>query len=347
MIKTLRLSIFISLLLLSLCAAVTNAATPVVAVDKTVTDKNEWSKQQDSVFTHSWNWLLKWLPKRCPVTQGETPYEPKFSQHSVFKVHVYLIGIHPLHNPKRLFEVYGPIVDFLNQHIPEARFKLEASRNYAEFEKKLYAGHFDFALPNPYQTIHALKYGYRVFGKMADDENFRGIILVRRDSGIKQVADLKGKAVSYPAATALAATMLPQYYLHTHGLNINTDIDNRYVGSQESSIMNVLRGYVAAGATWPVPWQTFSREKPELARQLEVKWQTENLPNNSWVVHNRIPTEVTVKLAGTLFSMNQDQQGKVLLAQIPVSRFEAANDDTYQAVRVFLEKFSKTVRPVE
>lgn len=316
--------------------------------DKTVAIANDNLENRDSIFTAWWSFLLE-LPiiSGYSGSQTDAVYEPRFSKESRFKVKNYLIGIHPLHNPKRLFEIYAPIVDFLNLHIPEAKFKLEASRNYEEFERKLYNGYFDFAMPNPYQTIKALKHGYRVFGKMADDENFRGIILVRRDSGIKKVTDLKGKAVSYPAATALAATMLPQYYLHTHGININADIENRYVGSQESSIMNVLLGHVAAGATWPVPWQIFSKEKPALARQLEIKWQTKTLQNNGWVVRKDVPGAVAAKFAAALFRLNQDAQGKILLARIPVSRFEAANDATYQPVRAFLEKFSKTVRPVE
>ena len=104
-------------------------------------------------------------------------------------------------------------------------------------------------MPNPYQTVRSLKFGYSVFGKMGNDELFRGIILVRKDGGIRKLSDLKGKTVCYPAPTALAATMMPQYYLQTHGLNVNHDIENLYVGSQESSIMNVLRGHAAAAGT--------------------------------------------------------------------------------------------------
>jgi phosphonate transport system substrate-binding protein len=246
-----------------------------------------------------------------------------------------------------LFEVYGPIVDFINVNMPEADMILEASRNYEEFDKKLYSGHFDFAMPNPYQTVNSLKHGYRVFGKMADDNDFRGIILVRRDSGINTVADLKGKAVSYPAPTALAATMMPQYYLHTHGIDINRDIENRYVGSQESSIINVLRGHVAAAATWPVPWKTFSKENPKLAEQLEVKWQTEPLQNNGWVVRKDIPRELADKFAKLLFSLDRHEQGREMLGRIPVTRFEPANDDSYGPVQAFIATFIKTVRPLE
>jgi phosphonate transport system substrate-binding protein len=95
-----------------------------------------------------------------------------------------------------------------------------------------------------------MKHGYHVFAKMGDDENFRGVILVRIDAKIHHVSDLKNKRIAYSAPTALAATLMPQYYLQTHGLNINTDIENIYVGSQESAIMNVLNRKVVAGATW-------------------------------------------------------------------------------------------------
>jgi len=68
--------------------------------------------------------------------------------------------------------------------LKRCELRLEASRNYPAYDKKLFAGHFHFALPNPYQTVTAQKNGYKIFGKMGDDDNFRGIILVRKDSGI-------------------------------------------------------------------------------------------------------------------------------------------------------------------
>ncbi len=280
--------------------------------------------------------------------QNEKPdYQPELGMLPKQSIPEYIVGIHPLHNPQRLMELYGPVVDYLNKQMPQVHFKLEASRNYGEFEKKLYAGHFAFAMPNPYQTVKSVEHGYRIFGKMGDDEVFRGIILVRKDSGINQVTDLKGRSVSYPAATALAATMMPQYYLHTHGLNVNHDINNMYVGSQESSIMNVLRGDVAAGATWPVPWMAFVAEHPDMARQLVVKWQTGTLPNNGWVVRGDIPEPLADQFAQRLFGLNQSEQGRAILKRLPISSFEPANDETYRPVREFLSLFSKQVRPLE
>lgn len=295
---------------------------------------------------------MKWLIWLCLALlgcqpQSEVAYQPNFSAGSAADGKEYIVGIHPLHNPQRLMERYGPILAYINQQIPAAHFRLEASRNYDEFDKKLYSGHFDFAMPNPYETVLSLKHGYRVFGKMGDDSVFRGIILVRRDSTIKQVSDLKGKKVSYPAKSALAATMMPQYYLHTHGIDVNRDVENVYVGSQESSILNVLRGHVAAGATWPVPWTAFQQEHPEQARQLMVKWQTDTLPNVGWVARHDVPPALVEKFGNALFHLQDSAAGQKLLAQLPISHFEPADDATYAPIRAYLALFSKNVREVE
>lgn len=278
----------------------------------------------------------------------ETAYNPQYAdtQAAAPARSQYVFGVHPLHNPARLFEVYGPIVDLLNQRIPEAHFTLEASRNYEEYDKKLYARHFDLALPNPYQTVNALKHGYRVFGKMGDDQQFRGIFLVRKDGGIRNIADLRGKAVSFPAKTALAATMMPQQYLHDHGLPIDS-YESRYVGSQESSIMNVYLGNTAAGATWPPPWIAFQKDHPEEASELTLQWQTDQLPNNGLVVRDDFPPALLEKVAQVLFTLQNSPVGREILARIPLSRFEPGTAATYDPVRVFMAHFTVTVRPIE
>ncbi|MDH3354081.1 MAG: phosphate/phosphite/phosphonate ABC transporter substrate-binding protein [Chromatiales bacterium] len=276
----------------------------------------------------------------------DTTYAPRFTTAPVYPENHYIFGIHPLHNPQRLNEVFEPLMRYLSDNIPNSHFKLEASRNYASYNKKLYAKKFDFALPNPFQTINAVDKGYHVFAKMGDDDNFRGIILVRKDSDIKKPTDLIGKSISYPAPTALAATMLPQYYLQTHGVNVMKDLDNRYVGSQESSIMSVYLGNTTAGATWPPPWFALVRERPELAQKLKIIWKTSALPNNGIVVLPTVPYEITHQVKSLLINLDKNDKGREILERMTLSKFESADNDTYQTVRDFVTTFGKSVRPI-
>ena len=280
-------------------------------------------------------------------SREKSGYEPTYADAPATVGNEYIFGVHPLHNPNRLHEIFGPIADYLTTQIPGVSFRIEASRNYAAYDEKLYARRFDFALPNPYQTVNALKHGYRVFGKMGDDKNFRGIILVRRDSGIEEVTDLAGKAISFPAPTALAATMMPQYYLQIHGLDVMNDAEIRYVGSQESSVMNVFLGNVAAGATWLPPWRALVKERPELGVELEVKWMTSPLPNNGLVVRDDVPDVIVVEVSRLLFALHTHAEGRAMLERMELSQFEAANDKTYDAVLNFLTYFEAAVRPIE
>jgi len=292
--------------------------------------------------------LLLLLLSACSE-QSSTTYYPKFSPSTTTassEVH-YIFGVHPLHNPQRLFEVFSPMMDYLSDHIKGVTFKLEASRNYAAYDKKLYAHKFDFSLPNPFQTINAIDIGYKVFAKMGDDANFRGIILVRKNSGITSVSDLKNKAISYPAPTALAATMMPQYYLQTHGLNVMTDVDNRYVGSQESSVMNVFLKQTSAASTWPPPWKALSKERPELAEQLTVIWETKPLLNNGLVVLPSVPQNIVSQVKHLLTTLHTHEEGLAILERMELSKYEVANNETYLPIRDFIKIFSKTVRPLK
>lgn len=272
---------------------------------------------------------------------------PRYSRLPTDSRTEYVFAVHPLHTPARLFAIYGPIIDRIRAECPDLRIRLEASKDYRAFEEKLAAREVHFALPNPYQTLRCQSAGYRVFGKMGDDHHFRGIILVRRDSGIASIPDLKGKSISYPAPSALAATLMPQYYLQVHGLDLARDTRTIYVGTQESVIMNVYLGLTDAGATWPVPWLAFLQEHPEEASSLVVKWQTEALPNNGLVVRDDVPEAVVRRVERILFSLHQDPEGRRLLARIPLSRFEPATAETYTPVRVFLKRYSTRVRPLE
>lgn len=256
------------------------------------------------------------------------------------------VAIHPLHNPAKLIEAYQPLVDYLNARVHSAHLVLEASRDYADFEAKCSERKFAFILPNPWQTLRAIEGGYHVIAMAGDPADFRGIFIVRRDGGVKRPEDLRGKAVSYPSPTALAACIMPQYYLHAHGLDVNRDIENRYVGSQESSIMNVWLGQTAAGATWPPPWRAFCKDHPEKAAELAIVWETEPLVNNSFMARDDVPAALGDTVRALLVGLADCDEGRAILAGMQTARFTAAGDADYDEVRRYIARFERDVRKV-
>ncbi len=269
------------------------------------------------------------------VTYSDKPY---FSGKQV-----YILGVHPLHNPSKLMAVYGPLADFLSSEIPGVEIRVEASQDYSSYDQKIEQEKFDFTIPNPFQTIQSLDNYYEVINQVGSRDMFKGLILVRKDSDIQSVSQLKGKRIAYPAPTALAATMMPQYYLHSHGLNLK-ETETLYVGSQESSIMNVYVKHTTASATWTVPWLDLQKSNPDIAEQLKVAWETQTLPNNSFMYHrNKVPLKIALKVQGLLANLHTHSQGKALLAKMNVEQIYIAQNITYKPVMDFLLKFYREV----
>lgn len=280
---------------------------------------------------------------QAPQNQGPKYGTAPLSQN----VQTYSFAVHPLHNPSKMKEAYQPLIDYLNKLAEDIRFDLEASRDYGNFEAKFRARKPAFLLPNPWQTLEAMKVGYTVIAMAGEPRGFTGIILVRRDSGISKPADLKGKAVSYPSHTALAACIMPQYFLHSHGVNVNTEIENRYVGSQESSIMNAYLGQTAAAATWPTPWRAFQKEHPTEAAEMKLMWETPSLVNNSVMARNDVPVSIREQVRESLLKLHNTPEGRAILEGMETARFLPASESDYEIVRDYIARFEKEVRPVE
>jgi len=275
-------------------------------------------------------------------------YMPEYSKSlSLDHKKEYIFSIHPLHNTLHVFKTYQPLLDYLNEHLENEKLVIETSKKYATYDKKLADRKFDFSLGNPYQTVQSLKYGYHVFGKMGDDDIFRGLILTRKDSNINTINDLKGKKVCYPAPTAIAATMMPQWHLYKLGLDVNNDITSLFVGSQESSIMNVYLGKVVAGTTWIPSWKAFKKERPDIANQLVVTWKSDPLINNGLFAKDTVPKVLLEKVSNLIANLHTHKRGKLILSKMGISKYEKANDDTYNIVKRFIIDYKKHIRNKE
>jgi len=264
-------------------------------------------------------------------------------EHKPFSAKEMVFGIHPYLNPLDMQKAYHPIMEYLQTKIEGVEFSLEASNSYAHFEEKLYRGDFDFALPNPYQTVLSLEHGYGVIAKMMPDEDFRGVFIIRKDSPIKNPKDVEGKKVSFPAPTALAATLMPLFYLHQKGVDTEKKIEKKFVGSQYSSILNAYTKDSDIAATWPPPWRKWQEENPEKAKDMMLIWQTEPLPNNGVVAKHNVDIELAKKVANALVSLSSTKEGVEILKNAGFAGFELANDQTYAPVTEFLKEYDATI----
>lgn len=279
----------------------------------------------------------------CSRPAPEAAYAPRFvAPPAAARMVEYSFGVTPMANFRDVYDVFQPIVDHINGGLGEARLVLEVPRGLDEHARQLKSRHFAFALSNPYHSWIAAKHdGYRIFAKLNEDERFRGIWIVPRGSPIATLGDFKGRRVSFPPRSALAATMMTQLQLKQAGVDPLKDIEANYVGSQHASIMEVASGRSEAAATWPLAWSTFQRVHPKEAAQLEARFPTASLVNQGIVARDDVPPALVARVGELLAAMHQSEKGRALLAQVPIGRFEPAGDAQYEVVGTFMEQYRK------
>lgn len=281
-------------------------------------------------------WLLLCY---TPFASADSGYKPSGS---AARDDTLIFGIHPYTNPQDLFEAYNPIVRYLESKIPGAKFQIEASKDYADYETKLAARRFHFAMPNPYETLLSLEHGYRVIAKMTPDEDFRGLIVARADRKVSTPRDLAGKPLCFPSPTAVAGTMLPMLYLTDHGVKIDKE-QVRFVGSQFSSILNAYSGDALACGSTVRFWRLWSRDNPDKAKEMAVLWKTDSLPHNGIVVRDDVSPQLAQQVATVLAAMDKDKELDQKQFKSDQAHFELAGNNTYKPMLDFLKRYEQAL----
>lgn len=276
----------------------------------------------------------------CCGTAAAGSYRPSGS--AAAEKTTYIFAPHPYLNPLDLYNAYEPVVRYLERKIPGVSFKVETSRSYAEYESKIASRSFDFGIPNPYQTLYSLDHGYRVIAKMTPDENFRGLMVVRKDENINQPGDLAGKALCFPSSTAVAATMLPLLYLQEHGLNTRRN-SIEYVGSPFSALLGVYSGEATACGCSIRHWHNWARENPDKARELKTLWLTQTLPHNGVIARDDVPPKLAQQVATVLAGMDKDPDLDQSQFKSEQAHFEIAGNKTYLPMAAFLKRYDEAI----
>ncbi len=107
----------------------------------------------------------------------------------------------------KIYTTWSPLLQRVGQDAGLC-FELRVSATIPEFEQKLLKGEPEFVFLNPYHAVLAnQKKKYQPL--LADSQDLlTGILVVRADSPIKSLDELKGQNITFPAPNAFAASLL-------------------------------------------------------------------------------------------------------------------------------------------
>lgn len=223
-------------------------------------------------------------------------------------------GVIPRFNPHVTYEYYQPLMDYLSRKTPY-RFELRPGRTYWGTIGDLEKGVTDVAyLGGTTYAIARHRFGARALVKPRNAQGgstYRSCIIVRKDSPIRTIADLKGKSVAFGARRSTTGSLIPSYMLFGSGVTPDRLGNMKNLHNHEEVAKAVLKGIFDAGAVKDVVAWKYQ------AQGVRIIAMSEELPNAPIAAGPTLPRDAETALTQALLSIDgSSPEGQAVLADL-------------------------------
>lgn len=167
-----------------------------------------------------------------------------------------------------------------------------------------------------------------------EDAQFRSVFIAKTDSGIKTLADLKGKQVSFGSQSSTSGHLMPRNFLLEAGLNPERDFKRvAYSGAHDATIASVVSGRVDAAGLDITVWRKFVKEEKVDTAKVNVFYTTPPYYNYNWSVHADMPVDLRERLTKALLSLSPaTAEGREILELNRATKYIATKAENYKGL---------------
>jgi phosphonate transport system substrate-binding protein len=138
-----------------------------------------------------------------------------------------------------------------------------------------------------------------------EDTRFQSVFIAKTDSGIRTLADLKGRQISFGSQSSTSGHLMPRHFLLQAGLTPEKDFRRvAYSGAHDATIASVVSGKVDAAALDITVWKKFVAENKVDTQAVNVFFTTPPYFNYNWSVHADMPADLREKIKAALLALN-------------------------------------------
>ncbi len=138
-----------------------------------------------------------------------------------------------------------------------------------------------------------------------EDTKFQSVFIAKTDSGIKSLADMKGKQVSFGSQSSTSGHLMPRSFLLQSSINPEKDFARiAYSGAHDATIASVVSGKVDAAALDITVWRKFVNENKVDTKAVDVFYTTPGYFNYNWSVHADMPKALQDKVKAALIGLS-------------------------------------------
>ncbi len=212
------------------------------------------------------------------------------------------IGILPTQNAKDQQEMLNQFDNYLEKSLKRT-IDIKLAKNYNEAVDWLVEEKVDIAYLGPLTYLEALDRGAKIEPLVAPiDKNtgqpwYRSCIIIKSDSPIKTLKDLRGKRVAFVDKSSTSGYLMPLAALSKLNIDPEQDFSQLiYAGNHNKSMEALENGMVDAAAT-NIPSYLKQQKKGKLTSDnSRILWESNPLPQSPVVVLKKLPPELIKQL---------------------------------------------------
>jgi phosphonate transport system substrate-binding protein len=222
--------------------------------------------------------------------------------------------------------------------------KLVAGRDYDDTLKLLKEGKVDIAGTGAFGYVSANEaFGAHLLVRYVEDDgdSYHALIITRTDSGIHNLAGLRGKRFAFTDPKSTSGYLLPLLAMQQAGVDAKDLGKIDFVKKQPNSAIAVYSRQADAGA---IADNQLNEKYGVQLKDIKVLWKSAPIPHGAWIVRPDMAEADRRQIAAAIMKIGNSPEGKKLLAHASVRGFAEGRDAEFDGVRAakrLLDKLEK------
>lgn len=265
---------------------------------------------------------------------GCKPAQQPQQEKRIFGQQELLIGLIPEQNIFRQRERYLLLRQYLSERLGVnvtftslSRYGNIIERFRTERMDGAFFGSFTYALAHRQLNVEPLARPVNLDGT----STYHGYIFVRKDSGIRNVADMRGKRFAFVERATTAGYLFPLAYFRSSGIADYQQYlgPSFFAGSHDAAVLAVLHREADVGAAKNTIYDQLAEENQRIEKELVILAASGVVPQNCLAVRKDLDSELTRELKRVLLGMEKDPAGKEILKRFGARGFVETTDRDY------------------